>query len=100
MKKHTITLNDIAEYLRAGWDQAIAKPRDSEDQDVTGSLKGTFLMYLEDHGSDALLDFAEDYKARLTALHDHPATPVSIQTELGRQIVVTEVVIPHLRNLN
>lgn len=100
MNQHTITLDDIAEYLRAGWAKAIANPHDSEEQNVAGSLKGTLLIYLEDHGPDALLDYVKDYKARLTALHDHTATPVSIQTELGRQITITEVVIAHLQNLN
>lgn len=100
MNQPTNTLDQIAEYLRAGWAKAVANPHATAEQKLAGSIKGTLLMYLEDHGPDALLDFAEDYNARLTALDEHAATPHAIRRTLSRQIVTTEVVIAHLRNLN
>ena len=100
MKKHTGTLDQLAEYLRAGWAKAVANPHATAEQKLAGSIKGSLLMYLEDHGPDALLDFAEDYNTRLIDLDEHPATPHVIRRTLSRQIVTTEVVIAHLRNLN
>lgn len=100
MNQHTTTLDSLAEYLRAGWAKAVANPNATAEQKVTGSLKGTFLAHLEDHGAESLLNFAEDYNARLIALHDHPATPWAIKSTLSHQIVVTETVIARLRYLN
>ena len=99
MNTHTTTPDQIAEYLRAGWTKAIDNPDATEEQKLEGSIKGTLLIYLEDYGPDALLDFAEGYNAHLTALDEHPATPHSIRHTLSRQIVTTEVVISYLRNL-
>ena len=99
MKKHTDTLDHIAEYLRAGWAKAVASHHATAEQKVTGSLKGTLLIHLEDHGPDSLLDYATDYNAALTALYEHSATPHAIRSDLARQIVVAEVVIARLRNL-
>ena len=100
MKQHTTTPDQLAEYLRAGWTKAIDNPDATEEQKLEGSIKGSLLIYLEDYGPDALLDFAKDYNARLIALDEHPATPHSIRRTLSRQIVTTEVVIAHLRNFN
>lgn len=100
MNQHTTTLDQTAEYLRAGWAKAVANPHATAEQKVTGSLKGIFLDHLEDHGPESLLTFAEDYTAYLIALHEHPATPWAIKTMLSRQIVVTETVIARLRFLN
>lgn len=100
MSTPIITLDHIAEYLRAGWARAVANPDATAEQKVDGSLKGTLLMYLEDHGPDALLEYATDYLAALTALDEHPATPQAVRYNLSRLIVTTEVVITRLRNLN
>lgn len=100
MNANTDTLDHLTEYLRFGWAKAVASPHATTEEKVTGSLKGTLLTHLEDHGPNSLLDFTEDYKASLINLHDHPATPWAIKTTLSRQIVVTEVVIARLRYLN
>lgn len=99
MNQHTTTLDSLAEYLRAGWAKAVANPNATAEQKVAGSLKGTFLMWLEDHGADSLLNFAEDYNAHLTALDEHPATPHAVRRDLSHLIVTTEVVIARLRHL-
>ena len=99
MNQHTTTLDNLAEYLRAGWAKAVADPNATAEQKVAGSLKGTFLIYLENYGPDALLDYTTDYLDRLTALDEHTATPHAVRHNLSHQIVTTEVVIARLRHL-
>lgn len=99
MTQHTVTLDQLTEYLRAGWAKAVAHPGATAEQKVIGSLKGTFLTRLDDHGPDALMDYATGYNGALLALYDHSATPHAVKHELARQIAVTETVIAHLRAL-
>lgn len=94
------TTYQIAEYLRAGSAKTIANPHATEEEKRIGSFKGTLLTYLEDHGTAAFLDYAKDEHARLTALYEPTDIPEDIQTELVRQIAITEVVIGRLQNLN
>lgn len=95
---NTLILDHLAEYLRAGWAKAVASPHATAEDKITGSLKGNLLGYLEGHGPDALLDYANDYTAALVALHSHPATPKAIRNDLGRQLACMDIVLEHLRN--
>ena len=95
---NTLILDNLTEYLRAGWAKAVASPHATAEEKITGSLKGTLLMRLEDHGPDALLDYAEDYTAVLAALHGHPATPKATRNDLGRQLACMDIVLAHLRD--
>lgn len=94
---NALVLDHLTEYLRAGWAKAVASSTATAEEKTTGSLKGTLLVYLEDHGPDALLDYAQDYTAALAALHGHPATPKATKTDLGRQLACMDVVLAHLR---
>lgn len=90
--------NHLTEYLRVGWARAVASPHATAEEKTTGSLKGTLLAYLEDHGPDALLDYAQDYTAALAALHGHPATPKATRNDLGRQLACMDTVLANLRH--